>query len=341
MIMHSSIYAATALDAITDAIIDQSSLYRLATSLRTGVSSDELQRVVDHLKRRAPSVLDPIALGTPIPADRVRSLDLVVADSYSLDVGAVRQALRSGGILAFLNDEQTLSGAIVAAGLRAVRALQIAAADRTLHLYQADNQPAYAHGSYGVILSGKLYHGVLGASTFAFPAGKWSLLVGRSGVGKTTILELIAGLRKSNAASVIETSGRVFYLPQDAEPISGVTVDTNIGLFAQSRGDVDAITSSLHLQAVRSRPVDKTLSGGERQRVVIGQALASRADVMLMDEPSAGLDQARRTQMFHYLKRDNNASPPTLLCVAHDFMPIAEYFDHIFEIMNGTLVQHQ
>lgn len=341
MTTHPATLTSTSLDAVTDAIIDHSSLYRLTVGLATGVSSTTLSPVVEHLKLRVAAVSVPVVINASAAAAHADTLDLVVDDDTSLDAAALCKALRPGGVLALLTNGLGADTNISTESLRSIGSVPIAAGGGTLELYQTVTQPIATAGSYGVVLSSKLYNGILSANTFAFPTGKWSLLLGRSGVGKTTVLELIAGLRTSHSAKVIQTSGRTFYLPQDAEPIAGVTVDTNIALFAQSRDDVDNIATRLHLQLIRSRAVDKTLSGGERQRVVIGQALASRADVMLMDEPSAGLDQVRRTQMFHYLKRNNSTSPPTLLCVAHDFAPIVEYFDHIFEIMNATLVQHQ
>lgn len=333
-----------ALDAVADAIIDHSSLYRLATGLQTGVCTSAAMSVVERLRGRVRDVSQPVQIDETSASATTRSLDLVVAtNSGSTDVDWVQPSLRAGGILAVLEDPHEPALGVRAKFFRFIRKEPLSAnqADAcVLKLYQIISSIEANGSSFGVDLSGALYDGVLSGGRFAFPTGKWSLLVGRSGVGKTTLLELIAGLRTSHTAKVIATAGRVFYLPQDAEPITGVTVETNIALFAESREVVDEITTRLHLQTVRARRVDKTLSGGERQRVVVGQALASRADVMLLDEPSAGLDQVRRAQVFHYLGSNSKTQPHTLLCVAHDFTPIVEHFDHVFEIMNGTLVMH-
>lgn len=326
----------TALDAITDAIIDHSSLFRLVTGLKTAVASPALSTIIEHLQQRVLAVAAPVVLDSSAVSTGDITFDLVISMVLSPSPAAL---LRPGGILALLRGMDEPHATVATDQFRSILS-EAMAPGLYLELYQkVEYRSAPTLHSYGVVLSRSLYDGILSAGAFAFPTCKWSLLVGRSGVGKTTVLELTSGLRTSPHAKILQAGGRSFYLPQDAEPITGVTVDTNIALFASSREVVESITTRLNLQAVRARSVDKTLSGGERQRVVIGQALASRADVMLMDEPSSGLDQVRRTQMFHYLKAGDNP-PPTLLCVAHDFAPITDYFDHVFEILNGTLVKH-
>jgi ABC-type Mn2+/Zn2+ transport system ATPase subunit len=331
---------ATTTEAINEALIDYSSLFRLATELRTGVFGDEAAQIVHQLRGRVTSVASPVILDNASAGVSV-ALDLVVASSaYSIDAATVLGLLRAGGILLQLGQDcavQTQFGT----------SLQCVYSQRrngrgsdAFALYQKMSFPESQETAFGVTLSRPLYGSVLGAGTFAFPLRKWSLLLGRSGVGKTTLLELIAGLRTSEVAQPIRPLSRLFYLPQDAEAIQGASVETNIALFAESQEIVDDITTRLHLQTIRKRQVDNTLSGGERQRVVVGQALASAADILLLDEPSAGLDQVRRTQMFHYLHANTQSRECTLLCVAHDFSPITQYFDHTFEIINGALIQH-
>jgi ABC-type Mn2+/Zn2+ transport system ATPase subunit len=329
------------LDGITDVLIDHCSLYRLATGLKTAIGSSLEAPIITRLQDRVGHVEDPLQLEAGAYDPAGEGVDLLITSSEPADDW--QGLLRPGGVLAFLGPARIRSPFHDVRSVRFIRSVDVQGDSGSLgiSLYQKVS-PGVDDGMtwFGVELLGALYNGVLNAGRFTFPKGKWSLLVGRSGIGKTTLLELIIGLRTARTASVIATPGRVFYLPQDAEPIAGVTVDTNIALFAESMETADEIVRHLHLESIRQRLVDRKLSGGERQRVVLAQALGSRPDAMLLDEPSAGLDSVRRAQVFYYL-RDSRMRPATVLCVAHDFAPIMDHFDHLFEIMNGVLVMHR
>src|SRR5262245_4668690 len=146
----------------------------------------------------------------------------------------------------------------------------------------------------------------LAGVSLAVPAGQYAVLMGRSGCGKTTILEAVAGLRPPAAGS-IALAGRdvtrlrpaarhVGYVPQDGALFPTMTVRENLGFALDVRGDppaavekrVDELAGWLGIvQLLDRKPY--FLSGGEKQRVALGRALASHPPVLLLDEPLGSL----------------------------------------------------
>lgn len=160
-------------------------------------------------------------------------------------------------------------------------------------------------------------------------------IVGPNGGGKTTLLKLILGLLTPASGSVrvfgkppAEARSRMGYMPQHAhlDPQFPITV-MEVVLMGRlgrsswgpySRSDKLAATEALRKLNVwdlrRSR--FSSLSGGQRQRVLIARALASSADLLLLDEPTAGLDLAVETELYEILK--SFARELTVVMVSHD-----------------------
>lgn len=150
-------------------------------------------------------------------------------------------------------------------------------------------------------------------------------LFGPSGAGKTTILEVIAGLRR-NVRGVIRVGDATWldtdrgvnlppekrgvgYVPQDGLLFPHLDVMENVmtgARRARTRGrsalDPGRVLEVLELSVLRRRPVT-ALSGGERQRVALGRALCSAPDLLLLDEPLASLDRVLRRRILPYLLR--------------------------------------
>ncbi|MBM3994526.1 MAG: ABC transporter ATP-binding protein [Planctomycetes bacterium] len=170
--------------------------------------------------------------------------------------------------------------------------------------------------------------------TFHVPKGTYAMLMGKTGCGKTTILEAIAGLRPVESGRVQLNDRDVTYLtpaerdigyvPQDGALFTTMTVRENLGFALSIRGnpsrDIDRrvgeLADWLHVGHLLDREA-VGLSGGETQRIALGRALANRPPILLMDEPLSSLDEETREVMIELLKNLPNQAQVTVLHVSH------------------------
>lgn len=181
---------------------------------------------------------------------------------------------------------------------------------------------------------------VLRPGRWCLPLNQWSLVVGRSGAGKSTFLDVLARRRALGGKGVLSGKQPLswFLLSQHTELITDLSVDENMNLFAREWSQIDNAAALLGFdEALRRRAADVRLSGGERQRVALGQAIASGVELLLLDEPTTGVDAVRRYEFFQTLHSSDNRAA-TVVCVDHQFLDIEMFFDYVFEIVNGNLI---
>lgn len=169
-------------------------------------------------------------------------------------------------------------------------------------------------------------------------------LLGGNGVGKSTLLKVLQGLLKPRRGSV-EIRGAAAMLPQNPQALfSEITVEDDLleALHYTGKTDeekADAVESMLkllqieHLRAVH--PYD--LSGGEQQRLALGKVLLLEPEILLLDEPTKGLDPFFKITLAQILK-DLTARGITILMVSHDIEFCAEYADRCAMFFDGGIV---
>lgn len=188
--------------------------------------------------------------------------------------------------------------------------------------------------------------------TFSVPAGCYAVLTGRTGSGKTTVLEALAGLRPIRAGRVI-LSGRdvtgatparrgIGYVPQDGALFTSMTVRDNLGFALTLRGmpareRVGELASILGLDALLDR-LPAGLSGGEIQRVALGRALAFRPPVLLLDEPLSALDDETRREMYRLLTSVRARAGVTVLHVTHNREDAEHLADLRLRLEDGKVI---
>ncbi|QJE72083.1 molybdenum ABC transporter ATP-binding protein [Aerophototrophica crusticola] len=185
-------------------------------------------------------------------------------------------------------------------------------------------------------------------------------LFGRSGAGKTTLLRAVAGLLRPQQGR-ITLGGRVFvdtgtgawlpphrrrvgYVFQDARLFPHLTVRQNLayGRWFAGRGGAttvpfDDIVGMLGIVPLLGRRPGG-LSGGERQRVAIGRALLAGAEVLLLDEPLASLDAARRAEILPYLERLRDGLDLPILHVSHSLAEVVRLATALVLVEQGRVV---
>jgi NitT/TauT family transport system ATP-binding protein len=185
-------------------------------------------------------------------------------------------------------------------------------------------------------------YGPAGAHTFALDRislevhkGEFLCLVGASGCGKTTLLNLVAGLDHP-AKGTISVEGRPALLFQDAALFPWLTVEHNIELAlrlrkvprSQRRARVGELLHAVHLDGIGDRRPHE-LSGGMRQRVALARALAQEAQVLLMDEPFGALDAITRDLLHDEVERVWAEAGITVLFVTHNVREAVRLGDRV------------
>jgi len=167
------------------------------------------------------------------------------------------------------------------------------------------------------------------------PTGAYAVLMGRTGCGKTTILEAACGLRHIESGRIHLMNrdvtnmppGRrgVGLVPQDGALFGTMSVEDHLGfalrIRKQSRKQIAARVEELaewlgieHL--LHRRP--HGLSGGERQRVAIGRAMAAHPDILFLDEPLSALDEETHADMIDLMRRVHRKTGVTVLHITHN-----------------------
>jgi len=180
-------------------------------------------------------------------------------------------------------------------------------------------------------------------------------LVGPSGSGKTSVLEAIAGLRTPARGRIVVAGHLLFdaavpanvpararhigYVPQDLLLFPHMTVRQNVTYGAHRKGAADpaAIIALLELGTLMERRVS-SLSGGERQRVALARALHSGPDVLLLDEPLAAVDLARRRRIVDALLRIRDELGVPLPYVTHSPEEAVAIADYAVALDEGRVV---
>jgi len=166
------------------------------------------------------------------------------------------------------------------------------------------------------------------------PRGSYAVLMGPTGCGKTTLLELIAGLRSPtlgevwldgrNVTDCPPGLRRIGYAPQDRALFQTYTVAEHLAfgpdVLGWPRAAIDLrvaeLATMLGITALLAR-YPTNLSGGEAARVALGRALASRPNVLLLDEPLTGLDESTHDEMMMHLQAVRDSRLQTILHVTH------------------------
>ncbi len=191
-------------------------------------------------------------------------------------------------------------------------------------------------------------------------AGEVVALLGANGAGKTTLIKALNGAVEPAAGEVLlggrplseysrrEAARRIAVVAQENETKFPVTVEEYVlgGRFArggafgwESDADVDMACKALReceLESYAGRLMNE-LSGGERQRVVLARALATEAEILLLDEPTANLDLAHQALMFRLVRGRCRTTGYAAMVITHDLNLASEFADKIVMLKDGRV----
>jgi ABC-2 type transport system ATP-binding protein len=169
--------------------------------------------------------------------------------------------------------------------------------------------------------------------------GELLAVIGPNGAGKTTLLSILAGIVRADEGDVHLPRGEIGWVPQQAALYRRLTVEENLRLFArlERRDDVDgAVERMLEQSDLAERRGDQVarLSGGNQQRINIAIGLLAQPVVLLLDEPSAGLDPRQRARLWEFVHA-LAAEGTTVIFSTHNIQEAERYGQRLLVLADG------
>ena len=179
---------------------------------------------------------------------------------------------------------------------------------------------------------------------------KFTCIVGENGSGKSTLLKCILGLNKGYTGEIIKES-HIGYLPQKSkiqsnfpatieEVVLSGTIHNHINSIFYKKDDKENaknVMKKLGIYDIRKKCF-ADLSGGQQQRVLIARSLCATDKIIILDEPTNGLDPSIAKQIYElldFLKKKNGI---TILMVSHDIERALKYADTVIELLDGKII---
>ena len=185
--------------------------------------------------------------------------------------------------------------------------------------------------------------------SFGIEEGTFNCIVGENGSGKSTLLKCILGLNKGYKGK-IHKEKNIGYRPQKTEIQSNFptsieevvmsgTINRHIRSIFYKSDDIKKamdIMTQLGIYHIRKNAFCE-LSGGQQQRVLIARALCATDKIIVLDEPTTGLDPKIAVQIYEMLSKLRKENNLTILIVSHDIDRALKFSDNVLEIKNGKL----
>ncbi len=180
--------------------------------------------------------------------------------------------------------------------------------------------------------------------------GDFLCIVGENGSGKSTLIKCILGLNSIEKGKT-EIKEKAGYLPQKTDiqtnfpasieeiVLSGTIVNSikKIWYTKEDKEKANKIMKDLNIYDIRKKCF-RDLSGGQQQRVLIARALCSNNSLIILDEPTNGLDPNIAKQIYSILSKMNKKKNVTIIMVSHDIDRAVKYCTRLIEIKNGEVV---
>ncbi len=190
--------------------------------------------------------------------------------------------------------------------------------------------------------------------SFKIPRGQIVGLLGHNGAGKTTTLKMLTGYLEATSGSItiahlaidehmLAVQAKIGYLPESSPLYAEMTVGEYLAYVAQMRGipegqQAAAIKDALIATDLSDKTLSPiaTLSKGYRQRVGVAQAIVHKPEILILDEPTNGLDPTQILAMRHLIK--NLSKTATVIISTHIMQEVEAICDRVLIILNGRLV---
>lgn len=190
--------------------------------------------------------------------------------------------------------------------------------------------------------------------------GNFAVISGENGSGKSTLIKLILGELKKDHGSIklfgiemedFKNFDKIGYVPQVNEAIKiafPVSAREYVGLnlykefsiintiTKKSKSKIENTFSTLKIKDLIDRPVN-TLSGGQAQRVMIARAMVNNPDILILDEPTVGIDQKSKEDFLDLIVHLNTHHGISILMITHEMEILGDYVDKVFKLKDGLI----
>lgn len=164
-------------------------------------------------------------------------------------------------------------------------------------------------------------------NSFAFEDGRVTYILGESGIGKTTLLRIIAGLDKDYTGKIIGKQEKVSYVFQEPRLFPNLNVEENIQIVCDdSKYTVDEILKILELD-MEKHSYPASLSGGMKMRIALARAIYNNGDLFIMDEPFSALDDDLKSRILPKIFK--LLDDKTIIIVSHNIEEAQKYAHNI------------
>lgn len=174
--------------------------------------------------------------------------------------------------------------------------------------------------------------------------GVYLSVIGENGSCKTTLIKLILGLLSPNSGSININTKNIGYVPQRVDSFNSqfpISVYEILKVHAKAlkldiKSSIDYVLNKVNMTEFKDNLIGN-LSGGQRQRVFIARALMGNPDLIILDEPSTGVDYKNQLEIYSLLSSLNKNEKTTIISIEHNLETALKYSTHILKIDEGVV----
>lgn len=174
------------------------------------------------------------------------------------------------------------------------------------------------------------------------PEGSYTSIIGDNGSCKSTLVKLILNLLKPQKGNISVNKDKIGYVPQKVEDFNSgfpITVKELLACHAKYLGVkdkkiIDEALTRVNMTQYKNSLIGN-LSGGQQQRIFIGRALIGNPSILILDEPSTGIDINNQREIYDLLKTLNRNEKMTIISVEHNLQPVLKNSSHVIKMSDG------
>ena len=163
------------------------------------------------------------------------------------------------------------------------------------------------------------------------PNGVYLSVLGENGSCKSTLIKLILGLLKPDCGSIEINTKKISYVPQRLD-----NFNAEFPIKLKDSKAVSNVLEKVNMDNFKNNLIGN-LSGGQQQRIFIARALLGNPDLIILDEPSTGVDEKSQMEIYPLLQDLNKNHGKTIISVEHNTRTALKYSTHILKLQNGSM----